>query len=127
MLFVDNVISAFIMLSNERAARARYKAMCTMEDTHERIQKILNTLMPQLVVEEIRELPVNSEPPSHQYASAKEPKEVVEFISDLFGMFDELTDKHSVYKVETVGDAYIAGQAVFPLTLVNKPASVICF
>ena len=26
-------------------------------------------------------------------------------------LFDELTDKHEVYKVETVGDAYIAGQA----------------
>eukprot|EP00435_Cladocopium_sp_Y103_P002567 s1730_g1.t1 len=51
--------------------------------------------------------------------------EVVEFIGELFGLFDELTDKHEVYKVETVGDAYIAGQAEAPLTFKNSPLCVV--
>merc|ERR1711957_99972 len=41
--------------------------------------------------------------------------------------FDDLTDKHKVYKVETVGDAYIAGQAGWPLTQQNSPISVLFF
>merc|ERR1719240_2103959 len=82
-------------------------------------------------------------PPSHTYkrvtiaqsdlcgftklASTRKPEEVVSFISELFGLFDELTDKYEIYKVETVGDAYIAGQADYPLTHKNKPISVILF
>ncbi|CAJ1384853.1 unnamed protein product [Effrenium voratum] len=38
-----------------------------------------------------------------------------------------MTDKHQVYKVETVGDAYIAGQADPPLTQKNHPVSVVLF
>merc|ERR1711976_865181 len=96
-----------------------------------------------MVVEEIRDLPVNEVPPCHKYgcatiaqsdlvgftklASKRKPSEVVEFISELFGQFDALTDIHGVYKVETVGDAYIAGQADFPLTEQNKPHKVVAF
>lgn len=140
---IDNLISALLSLSAERANRARFKSMRTLEDTFKRTEQILNTLMPLMVVEEIRDLPNNVDPPSHNYlcatiaqsdlcgftklASTRQPLEVVEFISELFGMFDSLTDDHGVYKVETVGDAYIAGQAEPPLTLQNKPTNVILF
>ena len=30
---------------------------------------------------------------------------------ELFGLYDDLADEYGIYKVETVGDAYIAGQA----------------
>merc|ERR1719198_851807 len=60
-------------------------------------------------------------------ASTRKPTEVVKFISELFGMFDKLTDQFGVYKVETVGDAYIGGQAEYPLTERNSPSTVIQF
>ncbi|CAK9107331.1 unnamed protein product [Durusdinium trenchii] len=47
--------------------------------------------------------------------------------ADLFGLFDGLADEYGIYKVETVGDAYIAGQAEPPLTLDNYPPNVIRF
>lgn len=94
-----------------------------------------------MVVEELRDHPVSAAPPSHRYnraiiaqsdlcgftqlASTRAPEEVVQFISELFGLFDDLTDKREIYKVETVGDAYIAGQAENPLTLRNSPLSVV--
>jgi len=143
MFIMTALLNALSAFSAEQSSRARYRSKRTLEDTHERIEKILNTLMPPLVVEEIRDLPVNAPLPSHHYAcatiaqsdlvgftklaSTRQPYEVVEFIGELFGDFDELTDRHGVYKVETVGDAYIAGQADFPLTLKNRPASVALF
>lgn len=48
-------------------------------------------------------------------------------MGELFGAFDSLTDKHGVYKVETVGDAYIAGMAEPPLTKEYFPNKVIYF
>ncbi|VDM02334.1 unnamed protein product [Schistocephalus solidus] len=39
--------------------------------------------------------------------SKLEPIEVVSMLSDLFAKFDELTTKYGVYKVETIGDAYM--------------------
>jgi len=137
------LMNSFFALSNEQNSRARFKATCALKDTHQRIERILNTLMPPMVVEEIRDMPVNATPPCHKYgcatiaqsdlvgftklASKRKPYEVVEFISELFGYFDVLTDERGVYKVETVGDAYIAGQADFPLTTENKPCSVVLF
>merc|ERR1719401_1220491 len=61
------------------------------------------------------------------FARTRQPFEVVEFISELFGLFDRLTDKYGIYKVETVGDAYIAGQAELPLTDTNSPVDVVLF
>ena len=36
------------------------------------------------------------------------PADVVWMLNDLFFIFDQLTDFYSVYKVETIGDAYLA-------------------
>jgi len=94
-----------------------------------------------MVVDKLRDFP--GQAPSHHYksvtvqqsdlcgftklAATRTPREVVDFISELFGMFDELTDKFGVYKVETIGDAYIAGQGDQPLTYEHNPVNVIRF
>jgi len=139
----NSVMNAYLAHANEQTSRARFKAQHAMELTQERIETILNTLMPPLVVADLRTRDANAPPPSHKYtratiaqsdlcgftalASTRKPEEVVTFIGELFGIFDGLTDKYEIYKVETVGDAYIAGQADEPLTLTNKPISVVLF
>jgi len=136
-------LNCYLAYAHEISSRSRYMSKRRLEVTQERIENILNTLMPPLVVEEIREQPDGATPPSHLYdratvaqsdlcgftklAATKQPHEVVEFIGEIFGMFDDLTDKHEVYKVETIGDAYIAGQAAWPLTHRNSPISVALF
>lgn len=142
-LFITIAMSnALQSYQEERSSRARFKARREVEGFKVRIEDILNTLMPRQIVKELKSSPAN-EPPSHEYqhatiaqsdlcgftklASTKSPQEVVELIGEIFGAFDALTDTHDVYKVETVGDAYIAGLAESTLTANKSPASVIRF
>lgn len=127
----------------ENLSRSRFKARKTLETTRARTASILATLMPPLVLQELQSLRPGEAMPSHFYRHATiarsdlcgfaalakntKPWRVVKYVSELFGTFDSLIDKHNVYKVETVGDAYIAGMAEMPLTPTNSPAAVVLF
>eukprot|EP00428_Durinskia_dybowskii_P038789 CAMPEP_0170277562 /NCGR_PEP_ID=MMETSP0116_2-20130129/38774_1 /TAXON_ID=400756 /ORGANISM="Durinskia baltica, Strain CSIRO CS-38" /LENGTH=1208 /DNA_ID=CAMNT_0010528851 /DNA_START=100 /DNA_END=3725 /DNA_ORIENTATION=+ len=142
LLLVQVCTNVAIARETEHGSRQRFKAQRSLKISEERTNYILGTLMPPLVMDEIRRDPLSALP-SHLYrhatiaqsdlcgftqlSSKKAPTEVVKFVGDLFGAFDQLTDKHGVYKVETVGDAYIAGMAEKPLTQHNSPVSVVIF
>lgn len=135
----NSLITCMIAFTTERNSRARYKTLALVESTRDRIEGILHTLMPERVIDELSDLEPNEPLPSHSYeraiiaqsdlcgftklASTRPPSEVIQFISEIFGRFDALTDLYDVYKVETVGDAYIAGQAGWPLT---RRCSAVC-
>ncbi len=42
------------------------------------------------------------------FAEARSPEEVVAFLDALFTAFDELTERHGLEKIKTIGDAYMA-------------------
>lgn len=144
MLFVINsVLNSLFAYEEERSSRDRFNVKEAVERTNADIQGILEKLMPQQVVIQLARPGFNASLCSHRYANAtiaqsdlcgftqlsatRTPREVVDFVSDLFGIFDKLTDDHGIYKVETVGDAYIAGQAEAPLTEENIPVNVLLF
>jgi len=143
LLFAQTMLCVLLAHDEENSSRKRFKAQRVLDWTHNRTTDILGTLMPPLVVEALSRLPPNAPPPTDSYrhatiaqsdlcgftvlASQKSPEEVVKCMSELFGAFDKLVDIHKVYKVETVGDAYIAGVAERPLTHNNSPISVIIF
>jgi len=142
IFILRSVIIPFECYLREQLLRKRFTAIQDVDKFRNRTGDILDTLMPPLVVEDIRENPLSAAP-QHEFnnatiaqsdlcgftelASTRMPQEVVEFIGELFGRFDRLTDMFDIYKVETVGDAYIAGQAEHPLTSVLKPLSVVRF
>jgi len=143
LLLMQVVIHIIIAHEEEQSSRSRFKSKTAVEITKKRTENILETLMPPLVVQQLRSLSVNEPNPTHTYrhatiaqsdlcgftqlSSTRKASEVVQFMSDLFGAFDVLTDVHEVYKVETVGDAYIAGMAEQPLTKENSPINVVLF
>jgi len=134
-------MNVYLAYDTEQESRLRFQAKAVVKETSKRTETILKTLMPPLVVEQLQKTP--GQLPSKSYkrvtvqqsdlcgftklASTRTPKEVVDFISELFGMFDRLTDKYGIYKVETIGDAYIAATGEQPLTFENKPINVIRF
>jgi class 3 adenylate cyclase len=134
------IVSSYL---DEQSAQKRFKARHSMQVCEARIDTILNTLMPPLVIEQLRELPANAALPSHHYlratvsqsdlcgftriAATRTPQEVVTFMSDLFGRFDKLTEKYDVYKIETVGDAYISMVAEHTVTRTNSVVAMVRF
>jgi class 3 adenylate cyclase len=46
------------------------------------------------------------------FSSEVAPAQVMEYLNDMFSIFDDLCDQHEVYKVETVGDQYVAAVGI---------------
>jgi len=123
--------------------RKEFASRQSMNLAYARIEGILENMMPSKVVEELHRLSDHVGLPSHPYrhatvlqcdlcgftklASTLPAQEVVLMISTLFARFDDLADVFNTYKVETVGDAYIAAQAEAPLTCKNSPVDVVQF
>ncbi|KAF3704659.1 Heat-stable enterotoxin receptor [Channa argus] len=53
------------------------------------------------------------------------PMEVVDMLNDIYGGFDSIVDYHDVYKVETIGDAYMVASGL-PRRNGNRHAVDIC-
>ena len=48
-----------------------------------------------------------------QWSSSKEPNEVFLLLETLYGAFDKLALRRNVFKVETIGDCYVAVTGTF--------------
>ena len=42
------------------------------------------------------------------WSSAREPSQVFTLLETIYGAFDKIAYRHNVFKVETVGDCYVA-------------------
>jgi class 3 adenylate cyclase len=49
-----------------------------------------------------------------QLSSGLTPEQVVSLLSQLYSQFDDIMERHGLWKVETVGDAYMAASGAFP-------------
>lgn len=110
---------------NEWYMRAVFLAECKQRNETARIRQFLSHMLPPVVLEEIRggnSCIAHSHPTASflqtdivgftVLAARMQPHDVVALLSMLFTQFDELTVECNVYKVETVGDAYLACSGV---------------
>jgi len=134
-------LGSILAYEGERTSRARFRSKVKVERTESRIEDVLTTLMPKEVLKEWRANPGSHPVHVYQHAtvtqsdlcgftqlsSGRSPFEVVSFMGELFGRFDVLAQEHNIYKVETVGDAYIAGMAQPYLTDQHSAVRVVEF
>ncbi|XP_078345063.1 atrial natriuretic peptide receptor 1-like [Oculina patagonica] len=91
-----------------------------LNEEKERTDKLLNRLLPPLVAEQLK---IHNSVQAEEFeevtiffsdivgftklASSSKPLEIVDLLNDLNVAFDEIITRFDVYKVETVGDAYV--------------------
>jgi len=91
-----------------------------LNEEKDRTDKLLNRLLPPLVAEQLK---IHSSVQAEEFeevtiffsdivgftklASSSKPLEIVDLLNDLNVAFDEIITRFDVYKVETVGDAYV--------------------
>jgi len=149
------IVIAFINSINcyeaELGSKADFQAKHNVQESKSTIDNILDRLMPTQVLQEMVSeqststdlVAAPADQTGHRFqratiaqsdlcgftklASKRSAQQVVNFISELFAEFDELTDKYGIYKIETVGDAYIAGKAEHTLTEEESAYGVVLF
>ena len=109
---------AFVL---ERSKRIAFLAQRELTAERKRSDDLLHNILPESIAQRLRENPgaiaESAEAATVLFAdivgftpfsSELPPDEVVELLDLLFGKFDDLCEDRSIYKVKTIGDAYMA-------------------
>eukprot|EP00043_Microstomoeca_roanoka_P028930 m.20146 g.20146 ORF g.20146 m.20146 type:complete len:871 (-) comp8816_c0_seq1:54-2666(-) len=104
----------------EEVTQKLERARRELNSEKRKVHELLSSILPQSV---ITYLANSEEPPAERHnnvsvlfsdivgftkiSSAVRPTQVMDMLNELFLEFDRLCDKHGVYKVETIGDAYM--------------------
>ncbi|HEY7472274.1 MAG TPA: adenylate/guanylate cyclase domain-containing protein [Gemmatimonadota bacterium] len=115
------LIGGFACWNLETYAREGFLARLGLERERERSERLLLNVLPAPIAERLKTDPA---PIADRYAeasvlfadivgftamsSAMRPEDLVKLLNELFTRFDQVSDRHGLEKIKTIGDAYMA-------------------
>ena len=115
------LIGAFACWNLEKYARDGFLARLGLERERERSERLLLNVLPAPIAERLKTDPA---PIADRYAEASvlfadivgftqmsssmTPEDLVTLLNELFTRFDQVSDRHGLEKIKTIGDAYMA-------------------
>ncbi|OBB95508.1 adenylate/guanylate cyclase domain-containing protein [Mycobacterium sp. 852002-40037_SCH5390672] len=128
MMFVVTIVSAFVMVfvAVWFALRDTQRAEAVMESEYERSEALLANMLPGSIAERLKSADRGVIADKYDEASVlfadivgfterasnTAPADLVRFLDRLYGVFDELADKHGLEKIKVSGDCYMVVSGV---------------
>jgi class 3 adenylate cyclase len=122
----------------ERHTRTLFLRERQLDEERLRSDALLLNVLPQVVVDQLKAAPGRriaqafeevtvifiDAAGSTQQAARSSPEEFAHALDELFGLFDEIADRHGLEKVKTIGDAYMA-VAGAPVAMADHAGAVV--